>query len=143
MFVLSHLCSSLDGIWTHTIDSLQKKTLTFMFSALDHSTTSAPYKWSCNNRSVALCRTAQTYNSTTTWFNFETYVIFSNNLVSQITLRSSGTDIMYGCHLLRCLLIYEWPIFQQHYGENKSLFDKTTLVPDLYDTIIAYRNNNP
>ena len=23
--------------------------------------------------------------------------------VSQVTLRSSGTDILYGCHLLRCL----------------------------------------
>jgi hypothetical protein len=29
--------------------------------------------------------------------------IFSINLVSQVTLRSSGTDILYGCHLLRCL----------------------------------------
>jgi hypothetical protein len=35
--------------------------------------------------------------------NFQTYIIFSINLVSQITLRSSGTDILYGCHLLRCL----------------------------------------
>jgi hypothetical protein len=25
------------------------------------------------------------------------------NLVSQVTLRSSGADIVYGCHLLRCL----------------------------------------
>jgi hypothetical protein len=31
------------------------------------------------------------------------YIIFSINLVSQVTLRSSGTDILYGCHLLRCL----------------------------------------
>ena len=29
------------------------------------------------------------------------YLIFSINLVSQVTLRSSGTDILYGCHLLR------------------------------------------
>jgi hypothetical protein len=29
--------------------------------------------------------------------------IFSINLVSQVTLRSSGTDTLYGCHLLRCL----------------------------------------
>ena len=29
--------------------------------------------------------------------------INSINLVSQVTLRSSGTDILYGCHLLRCL----------------------------------------
>jgi len=27
------------------------------------------------------------------------YLIFSINLVSQVTLRSSGTDILYGCHL--------------------------------------------
>jgi hypothetical protein len=26
-------------------------------------------------------------------------------LVSQVTLRSSGTDLVYGCHLLRCLYI--------------------------------------
>jgi hypothetical protein len=31
------------------------------------------------------------------------YLIVSINLVSQITLRSSGTDILYGCHLLRSL----------------------------------------
>ncbi len=30
--------------------------------------------------------------------------IFSINLVSQVTLRSSGTDILYGCHMLRCLI---------------------------------------
>jgi len=47
--------------------------------------------------------TAQRSNSNTLWFNFQTYVIFSSNLVSQVTLRSSGTDIVYGCHLLRCL----------------------------------------
>jgi hypothetical protein len=29
--------------------------------------------------------------------------IFSINLVSQVTLRYSGTYILYGCHLLRCL----------------------------------------
>ena len=29
--------------------------------------------------------------------------IFSINLVSQVTLRSNGTDILYGCHLLRSL----------------------------------------
>jgi hypothetical protein len=34
---------------------------------------------------------------------FQTYHLFSINLVSQVTLRSSGTDILYGCHLLRCL----------------------------------------
>ena len=32
---------------------------------------------------------------------FQTYIIFSINLVSfKVTLRSSGTDILYGCHLL-------------------------------------------
>jgi hypothetical protein len=59
--------------------------------------------------------TAQTYNSTTAWFNFQTYVIFSCNLVSQVTLRSSGTDIMYGCHLLRCL--YNLPYFLWLYSD--------------------------
>ena len=47
--------------------------------------------------------TAQRSNSNTIWFNFQTYIIFSINLLSQVTLRSSGTDILYGCHLLRCL----------------------------------------
>ena len=42
-------------------------------------------------------------NSNTVWFNFQMYVIFSINLVSQATLRSSGKDILYGCQLLRCL----------------------------------------
>ena len=41
------------------------------------------------------------YNSNTVWFNFQTYIIFSINLVSfKVTLRSGGTDILYGCHLL-------------------------------------------
>ena len=31
---------------------------------------------------------------------FQTYMIFSINLVSLVTLISSGTDILYGCHLL-------------------------------------------
>ena len=30
----------------------------------------------------------------------QTYIIFSINLVSLVTLRSSGTDILYVCHLL-------------------------------------------
>ena len=47
--------------------------------------------------------TAQKSNSNTVWFKMQTSVIFSSNLVSQVTLRSSGTVIMYGCHLLRCL----------------------------------------
>ena len=37
--------------------------------------------------------------------------IFSINLVSQVTLRSSGTDILYDCHLLRYLhniLYFPW-----------------------------------
>ena len=46
---------------------------------------------------------AQRSNSNTVWFNFQTYVIFSINLVSQVNLRSSGEDILYGCHLLRSL----------------------------------------
>jgi hypothetical protein len=47
--------------------------------------------------------TAQKSNSNTVWFNLHTYVIFSGNILSQITFRSSGTDVVYGCHLLRCL----------------------------------------
>ena len=45
--------------------------------------------------------TAQKSNSNTVWFNFQTYIISSINLVSfKVTLRSSGTDILYGCYLL-------------------------------------------
>ena len=45
--------------------------------------------------------TALKSNSNTVWFNFQTHIIFSINLVSfNVTLRSSGTDILYGCHLL-------------------------------------------
>ena len=47
--------------------------------------------------------TAQRSNSNTALFNFQMYIIFSINLVSQATLRSSGKDILYGCQLLRCL----------------------------------------
>ena len=47
--------------------------------------------------------TAQKLNSNTVWFYFQTYIIFSINLVTQETLRTSGTDILYGCHVLRCL----------------------------------------
>ena len=39
-------------------------------------------------------------NFNTVLFNFQTYIIFSINLVSLVTLRSSGTDILYDCHLL-------------------------------------------
>ena len=38
-----------------------------------------------------------------TWCCFTNKFIRLYNLVSQVTLRSSGTDILYGCHLLRCL----------------------------------------
>jgi hypothetical protein len=44
--------------------------------------------------------TALKSNSNTVWFNFQTYITFSINLVSLVTLGSSGTDILYGCHLL-------------------------------------------
>ena len=45
-------------------------------------------------------------NSNTVWFNFQTYIIFSINLVSfKVTLRSS-TDILYGCHLLQGNVMY-------------------------------------
>ena len=44
--------------------------------------------------------TALKPNSNTIWFNFPTYIIFSINLESLVTFRSSGTYILYGCHLL-------------------------------------------
>jgi hypothetical protein len=50
--------------------------------------------------------TALKSNSNTVWFIFQTYIIFSINLVSLVTLRSSGTDILYGCHLLLDVCIY-------------------------------------
>jgi hypothetical protein len=65
----------------------------------------AVYKW-CefkSRRAKSNNLTAQKCNSNTVWFNFQTYIIFSINLVTQVTLRSSGTDIMYGYHLLRYL----------------------------------------
>ena len=39
-------------------------------------------------------------NSNIVMFNFQTYIIFNINLVSLVTLRSNGTDIWYGYHLL-------------------------------------------
>ena len=54
-------------------------------------------------KGIYIYLTAQRPNSNTFWFNFQTYIIFSINLVSHVALRSSGTDILYGCHLLRCL----------------------------------------
>jgi hypothetical protein len=52
--------------------------------------------------------TALKSNSNTVWFNFQTYIIFSINLVSFVTLRSSGIYIVYGCHLLLdvCILYF-------------------------------------
>jgi hypothetical protein len=51
--------------------------------------------------------TALKSNSNTVWFNFQTYIIFSINLLSLVTLRSSGTDILYGFHLfLDVCIIY-------------------------------------
>ena len=38
----NNFCSSLDGIWTHTIDTLQHHSLSLTSSALDHWTTSTP-----------------------------------------------------------------------------------------------------
>jgi hypothetical protein len=42
---------------------------------------------------------------------WDVYIIFSIYLVSQVTLISSGTDIVWGCHLLRCsynILYFLW-----------------------------------
>ena len=47
-------CSSLEGIWAHTIDTPQYQSLSNMSSAVDHSTTSTPLKWSFNSRSITL-----------------------------------------------------------------------------------------
>ena len=49
-------CSYLDGIWTHTIDTLQHQSLSLMSSALHHSATSAILKYGFNSRSVTLSR---------------------------------------------------------------------------------------
>jgi hypothetical protein len=41
----------------------------------------------------------------------DVYIIFSIYLVSPVTLISSGTDIVWGCHLLRCsynILYFLW-----------------------------------
>ena len=55
--------------------------------------------------------TALKSNSNTVWFNFQMYIIFSINLVSLVTLRSSGTDILHGCHLLLDVYIYNIYIY--------------------------------
>ena len=59
--------------------------------------------------------TTQRSNSNTFWFNFQTYILFSINLVSQVTLKYSGTNLLYGCHRLRCL--YNIPYFLWLYNE--------------------------
>ena len=46
IFELTTFCSSLDGIWTHTIDTLQHQSLNLMSSVQDHSATSAILKYS-------------------------------------------------------------------------------------------------
>jgi hypothetical protein len=121
------------------MNSLQHQSLSLRSSALSHPTTSAMQKHSFNSRSITLSRkenleidikhvhwcefksclgkkkhlTAQRSNSNTVWFNFQTYIIFSINLVSSVTQRSSGTDILYGGHLLKCLyniLYFLWPL---------------------------------
>ena len=53
-----NICSSFDGIWTHTIDALQYHSISLTSSALDHSTTSTPWKRIFNNRSVNFTRKA-------------------------------------------------------------------------------------
>jgi hypothetical protein len=50
-------CSSLYGIWTHTIDTLQHHSLSLMSSALDHSTTSAMH-----NKSNQFAQQHQVHN---------------------------------------------------------------------------------
>ena len=61
----------------------------------------------------------------TVWFNCQTYILFSINLVSQVTLRSSGTDILYGCHLLRRLYVYIYILLhiKKQYTEIIIIYD--------------------
>ena len=73
--------------------------------------------------------TAQKSNYTTVLFNFQTYVIFSSNLVSQVTLRSIGTDIVYGCHLLSCL--YNIHYFLWLYNDFFIILCNILKIPDL------------
>jgi hypothetical protein len=66
---------------------------------------SAVYQW-CefkSRRGKNTNVTAQKSNYNTVWINFQTHIIFNSNIISQVILISSGTDIVYGCHLLRCL----------------------------------------
>jgi hypothetical protein len=58
--------------------------LPFLVRQIDHSTTSTPYIYIYSEEQI---------------FDFQTYIIFSINLVSLVTLRSSGTDMLYGFHI--------------------------------------------
>ena len=80
--------------------------------------------------------TALKPNSNTVWFNFQTYIIFSINLVSfKVTLRSSGTDILYGCHLLLdvCILKSSW-----QYRQYRMKINKHYLLTDLKVYLLCY-----
>jgi hypothetical protein len=62
-YLHTNFCSSLDGIWTHTIDTLQPHSLSLKSSALDHSTTSTIYiyiHYLVNARQVATLKIPDT-----------------------------------------------------------------------------------
>jgi hypothetical protein len=84
--------------------------------------------------------TAQKSKSNTVWFHFQTYLIFSINLVSQVTLRSSGTDILYGCHLLRCLynILYFLWLYNEFFIILYNIFKKNCWVRLLSNYNIKY-----
>jgi hypothetical protein len=99
---LSNFCSSLDGIWTHTIDTLQHHSLSLTSSALDHLTTSTP---------------------------------------SKVTMRSSGTDILYGCHLLLDVYIYIYIYFYRYLLQISTCIEDsglTTTCPNFVKFYKAY-----
>ena len=53
-FLADNFVVLLDGICTHVIDTLQHQSLSLMSSALDHSATSAIFKYSFKSQSVIL-----------------------------------------------------------------------------------------
>ena len=101
-------CSSLDGIWTHTIDTLQHQSLNLMSSSLDHSTTSAPFiyvdvvEWS-RALDVRLSEGAAVYQ----WCGFKSRWGKNKNLTA---LKSnSNTGLIF-----RCIYIYIHVLLHMH-----------------------------
>jgi hypothetical protein len=99
---LTALKSNSNTVWfnfqTYIIFSINLVSLVTLRSS---GTDTAIYKFDIN----VLCTILYQYkmwfqNQTPNWWISSTILIFSINLVSLVTLRSSGTDILYGCHLL-------------------------------------------